>query len=70
MFQHASDDQIALTICFGAILVSGAVMYFSAYIGELTRKVKVGDVEQQARLASRSPALRQRTERDVREKAA
>jgi hypothetical protein len=70
MFQHASDDQIALTICFGAVLVSGAVMYFSAYIGELTRKVKVGDPETQSRLTARGAAIRQRTEREIHEKAA
>jgi hypothetical protein len=33
---QASDDQIALAICFGAVLFSGLVMYFSLHLGRLT----------------------------------
>lgn len=32
MFQHASDDAIALACCCGALLLTGGIMYFSKYL--------------------------------------
>ena len=38
LLQHATDDQIALAFCFGALLISGTVMYFSYHIGQMTNR--------------------------------
>ena len=40
LFQNASDDQVALTICFAAMAVSGLIMYFSYHVGVLTRGIQ------------------------------
>jgi len=41
-FLHqASDDQIALAICFGAVLVSGLIMHFSQHVGRLTGRIQL-----------------------------
>jgi hypothetical protein len=39
--QQASDDQIALAICFGAVLLSGLVMHFSLRLGQLTGRIRL-----------------------------
>ena len=41
-FLHqASDDQVALAICFGAVVASGLVMHFSHYVGRLTGRIRL-----------------------------
>ena len=41
-FLHqASDDQIALALCFGAVLVSGLIMHFSHHVGRLTGRIRL-----------------------------
>jgi hypothetical protein len=37
LLQQASDDQLVLAFCFGALVVSAAVMHFSFYLGRLSR---------------------------------
>jgi hypothetical protein len=39
--RQVSDDQIALIVCFGAILASGLIMHFSIHIGRLTGRVRL-----------------------------
>jgi hypothetical protein len=36
ILHQASDDQVALAICFGAVVVSGLIMHFSFHVGRLT----------------------------------
>jgi hypothetical protein len=36
LIQSASDDQVALAICFAAVTFCGLVMYFSHYVGRLS----------------------------------
>lgn len=40
LFQNASDDQLALTLCFAAVTVSGLVMYFSYHVGVFARGLR------------------------------
>jgi hypothetical protein len=37
LVHHASDDQVALAICFGAVAFCGLVMYFSHHVGAADR---------------------------------
>jgi hypothetical protein len=37
MLRQASDDQMALAFCFGALVISAAVMHFSFYLGRKTQ---------------------------------
>lgn len=41
LLHHASDDQLALAICFGAVVVSGLIMHFSHHVGRLTGRVRI-----------------------------
>lgn len=41
LLHQASDDQIALALCFGAVLVSGLVMHFSHHVGRMTGRVRL-----------------------------
>lgn len=41
LLHQASDDQIALALCFGAVLVSGLVMHFSHHVGHLTGRIRL-----------------------------
>lgn len=43
LLQHATHDQIALTFCFGALVISAAIMHFSVHIGQLTGKTRAQD---------------------------
>lgn len=36
LIRSASDDQVALTICFSAVAFCGMIMYFSHYVGRLS----------------------------------
>ena len=38
LFQSASDDQIALLGCLGALFGSGMLMYISYFIGPMARQ--------------------------------
>jgi hypothetical protein len=50
-FLHqASDDQIALAICFGAVAVSGLIMHFSHHLGRLTGRIRLHETPDQAGL--------------------
>ncbi len=70
---QASDDQIALAICFGAVLFSGLVMYFSAHLGQLTGRIRLQETSEQSTvlLQSAQPAgSRQSADSTTRERAA
>jgi hypothetical protein len=73
-FLHqASDDSVALAICFGAVAVSGLIMYFSHHVGRLTGRVRLHETSPRSDLlpAEMQPAhLRQPAEAAVRERAA
>jgi len=47
ILHQASDDQLALAICFGAVLVSGLIMHFSHHVGRLTGRVRLHDGREQ-----------------------
>lgn len=50
LLQNATHDQIVLAICFGAVLISAAVMYFSFHVGQLTSRVRVHDTTRASEL--------------------
>lgn len=50
ILHQASDDQIALAICFGAVAVSGLIMHFSLHVGRLTGRIRVRQAPQQGEL--------------------
>ena len=37
LLQHATDDQIALAFCCGALLICSLVMHFSYHLGQSAR---------------------------------
>jgi hypothetical protein len=39
--RQVSDDQIALIVCFAAVVVSGLMMHFSIHIGRITGRVRL-----------------------------
>lgn len=39
VLHHASDDQMALVLCFGALVICGAVMHLSLPLAKMTRRV-------------------------------
>lgn len=41
ILHQASDDQIALAICFAAVVVSGLIMHFSLHVGRLTGRIRL-----------------------------
>jgi hypothetical protein len=45
-----SDDQIALVICFGAVVVSGLIMHFSHHVGRLTGRIRLHETPDQTGL--------------------
>ena len=47
ILRQASDDQIALVICFGAVVVSGLIMHFSIHIGRMTGRVRLHQTPEQ-----------------------
>ncbi len=50
-FLHqASDDQLALAICFGAVLVSGLIMHFSHHLGRLTGRIRLHETPEHSGL--------------------
>jgi hypothetical protein len=68
LFHQASDDQIALAICFLAVSACGLIMNFSRHVGEWTGRVRLHRSSDVAR-TSHEPA--ETFERPIRrEKAA
>jgi hypothetical protein len=43
LIRQASDDQLALAICLGAVSVCGLIMYFSHHVGKLTGHIRLHD---------------------------
>jgi hypothetical protein len=41
LVHQASDDQVALAICFAAVAFCGLVMHFSHHVGRLTGHVRL-----------------------------
>lgn len=64
LFQNASDDQVALTLCFAAVVVSGLIMYFSYHVGVLARGIRPRTATLPIREQSAFPAASIRTSRD------
>jgi hypothetical protein len=70
---QASDDQIALAVCFGAVLVSGLIMHFSHHLGQLIGRVRLHETADQSALLLKGahPVVsRQSAEAASRERAA
>ncbi len=70
---QASDDQLALAICLGAVLVSGLVMHFSHHVGRLTGRIRLHEIADQTGRAlpeAQSAESRQTLETATRERAA
>lgn len=70
---QASDDQIALAVCLGAVVVSGLVMHFSYHVGRLTGRIRLHEIADQTGLAlneAQSANSRQPLETAARERAA
>jgi hypothetical protein len=65
IMHQASDDQIALAICFGAVVVSGLIMHFSLHVGRLTGRIRLHQRPEQSELV-----LQEVREVTVRERAA
>ena len=62
---QASDDQIALAICFGAVVVAGLIMHFSLHVGRLTGRIRLHQSPERGELV-----LQEVREVTVRERAA
>lgn len=41
LIHQASDDQMALAICMGAVACCGLIMYFSHHVGRLTGHIRM-----------------------------
>ena len=50
ILRQASDDQIALAICFGAVVVSGLIMHFSIHVGRMTGRVRLHQTPEQGNI--------------------
>jgi hypothetical protein len=50
ILHQASDDQLALAICFGAVVVSGLIMHFSLHVGRLTGRIRLHQTPEQGQL--------------------
>lgn len=68
LFQAASDDQLALMGCAGAILVSGFLMYVSYFLGPMAKQERIHQMERLVR--QRQQLLEQHAAEIAREKAA
>lgn len=49
LFQSASDDQVALLGCAGAVFGSMMLMYVSYFFGPVARQQRLGQMEQLVR---------------------
>jgi hypothetical protein len=73
LLRQASDDQIALVICFGAVVVSGLIMHFSIYIGRMTGRVRLHQTPEPGSILMpemQSVPVQRTTDITVRERAA
>ncbi len=73
IMRQVSDDQIALVVCFGAVVVSGLIMHFSIHVGRMTGRVRLHQSPEQGNLLlpKMQPAPVQRTDEiAARERAA
>ena len=68
LFQHASDDAIALACCCGALLLSGSIMFFSKYLNSAAKEAQTLADKPQLRLAR--PDFAEHTTTTAQEKAA
>jgi hypothetical protein len=41
LLHQASDDQLALAICVGAVAICGLVMHFSHHVGRMTGHIRL-----------------------------
>ncbi len=48
ILHQASDDQIALAVCFGAVVVSGLIMHFSHHVGRMTGRIRLHETTAQS----------------------
>jgi hypothetical protein len=48
--RQVSDDQIALIVCFGAVVVSGLIMHFSIHVGRMTGRVRLHQSPEQGNI--------------------
>jgi hypothetical protein len=69
IFRLVSDDQLALVICFGAVVVSGLIMHFSIHVGRMTGRVRLHQASPQGGILVEAPVQRQ-DEITIRERAA
>ena len=69
IFRLVSDDQLALVICFGAVVVSGLIMHFSVHVGRMTGRVRLHQAPPQGGILLTAPVQRQE-EVSIRERAA
>lgn len=68
LFQSASDDQVALMGCAGALLASGFLMYVSYFLGPVARQQR--QEAMQRLIANRQLLLEEKYAETAREKAA
>jgi len=50
LIRQASDDQLALLICLGAVSFCGLTMYFSHHVGRLTGHIRLHDAPENTEL--------------------
>mgnify|MGYP007073242688 CR=1 FL=1 len=67
LLHNATYDQIVLSLCFAAVVVTGSMMHLSAHIGNVTRGRRTGGNERTQRLKLQTIPENETT---VREKAA
>lgn len=73
ILHQASDDQLALTICFGALVVSGLIMHFSLHVGRWTGRIRPHQTPEQGEFVlQEAPVLNSKLAQEivVRERAA
>lgn len=57
LLRQATDDQLALAICFGGVMVSALIMYFSQHVGAMTAQMRAKDAERATRLRLQRPEV-------------
>ncbi len=56
LLHQASDDQMALAICCGAVVCCGLIMFFSHHVGRLTGHIRMHEAGgESAQALSRAP---------------
>jgi hypothetical protein len=69
IFRLVTDDQLALVICFGAVVLSGLIMHFSVHVGRLTGRGRLHQTQPQRSVVLTAPVQRQE-DVAIRERAA